>query len=86
MRIKPAKAELSEPSCRLPQSFSGDWANAANIDADLFINETHLIEKYNPNKDHYRRTTYVCKKQRDSRIMVERLAVDGWYVGWKIIT
>lgn len=78
MRRTPATVELSEPSCHFPESFSGGWANAANIDADIFINKTHFIETYNPDKEHYRRTAYVCKKQRDSRIMMERIAVDGW--------
>lgn len=79
LRITPVKAEVVEPGCRLPQNFSGEWVNTANIDADVFINETHLIETYYPDKARYRRTIYVCKEQRDNRIMMARLTVDGWY-------
>lgn len=50
-----------EPGCRLPQNFSGDWINTANIDADVFINETHIIETYYPDEGRYRRTIYVCR-------------------------
>lgn len=78
LRIRPVNAKLEEPACRLPQNFSGDWANAANIDADLFINETHLIETNNSGKDHYHKTTYVCKEQRDSLVVMARIASDGW--------
>lgn len=79
MRVTPVKAEVVEAGCRLPQNFSGEWVNTANIDADVFINETHLIETYYPDKARYRRTIYVCKEQRDNRIMMARLTVDGWY-------
>lgn len=77
MRITPVKAEVVVPGCRLPQNFSGDWVNTANIDADVFINETHVIETYYPDKARYRRTIYVCREQRDTRIMMARLTVDG---------
>lgn len=78
MRIKPIKADLGEPGCRLPKDFSGYWANAAKIDADLLINDTHLIETYNQGKDRYHRDTYVCKEQSGSRIMIAHMTVDGW--------
>lgn len=77
LRITPVKAEVVEPGCRLPQNFSGDWINTANIDADVFINETHIIETYYPDRARYRRNIYVCREQRDSRIMMARLTVDG---------
>lgn len=76
-RITPVKAEVVEPGCRLPQNFSGDWINTANIDADVFINETHIIETWYPDEGRYRRTIYVCREQRDSRVMMARLTVDG---------
>ncbi|KAJ0179758.1 hypothetical protein K1T71_004349 [Dendrolimus kikuchii] len=76
-RVTPVKAEVVEPGCRLPQNFSGDWINTANIDADVFINETHIIETYYPDEGRYRRTIYVCREQRDSRVMMARLTVDG---------
>ncbi|PNF31490.1 hypothetical protein B7P43_G00751 [Cryptotermes secundus] len=77
LRITPVKAEVVEPGCRLPQNFSGDWINTANIDADIFINETHIIETWYPDEGRYRRTIYVCRQQRDTRYMMARLTVDG---------
>ncbi|KAJ8952349.1 hypothetical protein NQ318_017243 [Aromia moschata] len=77
LHITPVKAEVIEPGCRLPQNFSGDWINTANIDADIFINETHIIETWYPDEGRYRRTIYVCREQRDTRIMMARLTVDG---------
>ncbi|XP_050310583.1 uncharacterized protein LOC126746392 [Anthonomus grandis grandis] len=77
LHVTPVKSEVVEPGCRLPQNFSGDWINTANIDADVFINETHIIETSYPDEGRYRRTVYVCKEQRDSRIMMARLTVDG---------
>lgn len=68
-----------EPGCRLPQNYSGDWVNTANMDADVFINETHIIETWYPDEARYRRTIYVCREQRGSRYMMARLTVDGWY-------
>ncbi|CAG9831490.1 unnamed protein product [Diabrotica balteata] len=77
LHITPVKSEIVEPGCRLPQNFSGDWINTANIDADIFINETHIIETWYPDEGRYRRTIYVCREQRDSRVMMARLTVDG---------
>lgn len=77
MRITPVKSEVVEPGCRLPQNFSGDWINTANIDADIFINETHIIETWYPDEGRYRKTIYVCREQRDTRYMMARLTVDG---------
>ncbi|XP_071443334.1 uncharacterized protein udt [Hetaerina americana] len=77
LRITPIKSEVVEPGCRLPQNFSGDWINTANLDADVFINETHIIETWYPDDGRYRRTIYVCREQRDSRYMMARLTVDG---------
>lgn len=73
------KAEVVEPGCRLPQNFSGYWVNTANMDADVFINETHVIETWYPDEARFRRTIYVCREQRGSRYMMARLTVDGWY-------
>ncbi|XP_072382386.1 uncharacterized protein udt [Diabrotica undecimpunctata] len=77
LHITPVKSEIVEPGCRLPQNFTGDWINTANIDADIFINETHIIETWYPDEGRYRRTIYVCREQRDSRVMMARLTVDG---------
>lgn len=80
LRVTPVKSEIVEPGCRLPEDMSGNWINTANIDADIFINETHIIETWYPDEGRYRRTIYVCREQRDSRVMMARLTVDGWYV------
>lgn len=77
LRITPVKNEIVEPGCRLPQNFSGEWINTANIDADVFVNETHIIETWYPDEGRYRRTIYICREQRDSRVMMARLTVDG---------
>lgn len=74
------KAEVVEPGCRLPQNFTGDWINTANLDADVFANETHIIETWYPDQGRYRRTIYVCREQRDTRFMMARLTVDGWWL------
>lgn len=77
LRVTPVKAEVVEPGCRLPQDMHGNWINTANIDADVFINETHIIETWYPDEARFRRTIYVCRELRDSRIMMARLTVDG---------
>lgn len=77
LKLTPVKAEVVEPGCRLPQNFSGEWVNTANIDADVVMNETHIIETYYPDKARYRRSIYICREQRDNRIMMARLTVDG---------
>ncbi|EDS36537.1 conserved hypothetical protein [Culex quinquefasciatus] len=76
-RVTPVKSEVVEPGCRFPQNFTGDWINTANIDAEVQVNETHIIETYYPDRARFRRTIYVCREQRDSRIMTARLTVDG---------
>uniref|UniRef100_A0A182W2K8 Uncharacterized protein n=1 Tax=Anopheles minimus TaxID=112268 RepID=A0A182W2K8_9DIPT len=77
LRITPVKADVIEPGCRFPQNFTGEWINTANIDGDVKINETHIVETYKPDQSRYRRTIYVCREQRDTRIMMARLTVDG---------
>lgn len=77
LHITPVKSEMVEPGCRLPQNITGDWINTANIDADIFINETHIIETWYSEERHYRRIIYVCREQRDTRYMMARLTVDG---------
>ncbi|XP_065201413.1 uncharacterized protein LOC135832217 [Planococcus citri] len=77
LRITPVKAEVVEPGCRLPQNFTGEWVNTANIDADVSINETHIVETWYPDAGRYRKTIYVCQEQRDTRFMMARLTVDG---------
>ncbi|XP_014475353.1 PREDICTED: uncharacterized protein LOC106744823 [Dinoponera quadriceps] len=77
LRITPVKSETVEPGCRLPQDMYGDWINTANIEADVTINETHIVETWHPDTGRYRHTIYICREQRGTRIMMARLAVDG---------
>ncbi|XP_049805341.1 uncharacterized protein LOC126248419 [Schistocerca nitens] len=77
LRVTAVKAEVVEPGCRLPQNFSGEWINTANIDADIMINETHIVETWFPDEGRFRRTIYTCREQRGTRYMMARLTVDG---------
>ena len=35
--------------------FSGEWVNTANIDANVKINSTHIIEEWNPDVGRWRK-------------------------------
>lgn len=80
LHINPVKSEIVTPGCKLPQNYSGDWVNTANLDADVGINSTHIVETWWPDEGRYRKTVYVCKEARGSRYMMARLTVDGWLV------
>lgn len=77
------KSETVTPGCNLPLNFSGHWINTANIDADVYINQTHIVETWHPDIGRSRKTVYICKESRDSRILLTRLNVDGWSVSFK---
>ena len=85
MRLKPVRSAIVEPSCLLPENFTGEWINTANIDADVFINSTHIVETWHPDVSRWRKAVYICKEQRDSRYMMARLTIDGWWVESTII-
>lgn len=72
------KQETVNPGCLLPKNFSGEWVNTAHTEADVFINQTHIIETTYPDEGRFRRTIYVCREQRDNRFMMARLNIDGW--------
>lgn len=76
-RLTPVKAEIVQPGCNLPQNFSGVWINTANLDAEVVINSTHIVETWHPDTYRYRRHVYICQEQRGTRFMVARLGVDG---------
>ena len=93
MQMTPVRSLTVEPGCLLPENFTGvptslfliiiqsvagEWVNTANIDADVKINSTHIIEKWNPDVGRWRKVIYICVEQRDSRYMMARLTVDGW--------
>nr|CAG4641555.1 EOG090X03AK [Eurycercus lamellatus] len=76
-RMTPVKSETVTPGCNLPLNFSGNWINTANIDADVYINQTHIVETWHPDIGRSRKTVYICKESRDTRILLTRLNVDG---------
>ncbi|XP_071546452.1 uncharacterized protein udt [Panulirus ornatus] len=76
-RMTPVKQETVNPGCLLPKNFSGEWINTAHTEADVFINQTHIIETSYPDEGRFRRTIYVCREQRDNRYMMARLNIDG---------
>ena len=80
MRLKPVRSEIVKPSCLLPENFTGEWINTANIDADVFINSTHIVEEWHPDVSRWRKAVYVCQEQKDTRYLMARLTIDGWYV------
>ena len=67
----------------LPLFTPGEWINTANIDADVFINSTHIVETWHPDVSRWRKAVYVCKEQRDSRYMMARLTIDGCQVDYQ---
>ena len=77
--------EVVKASCQLPKHFSGVWVNTANMNADVFINETHVIETWYPDETRFKKTIYVCREQRGSRYMMTRLPVNGWYKLFQLI-
>ena len=72
------KQQIVKPGCLLPQNFSGEWINTAHTEADVVINQTHIIETTYPDVGRQRKTIYVCREQRDSRYLMARLNIDGW--------
>jgi len=83
MRLRPVRSETVEPTCLLPENFTGEWINTANIDADVFVNSTHIVETWHPDVSRWRKAVYVCKEQRDSRFMMARLTIDGCQVDYQ---
>ena len=78
MQMVPVRPQTVEPGCLLPENFTGEWINTANIDANVVINSTHIVETWNPDVGRWRKAIYICVEQRDSRYMMARLTVDGW--------
>ncbi|XP_018013021.2 uncharacterized protein LOC108670080 [Hyalella azteca] len=76
-RMTPVKHDNVQPSCLLPQNFTGHWINTAHTEADIIINQTHITEISYPDIGRYRKTVYVCKERRDNRFMMARLNIDG---------
>ncbi|CAG7835553.1 unnamed protein product, partial [Allacma fusca] len=77
LRITPVSSEIVNPGCKLPENYTGEWINTANLDADVIINSTHIVETWYPDEGRYRKTIYVCRERRGSRYLMARLTVDG---------
>jgi len=83
MRLKPVRSNIVEHSCLLPENFTGQWINTANIDADVDINSTHIVETWHPDVSRWRKAVYVCQEKRDTRYMMARLTIDGCQVDYQ---
>ena len=62
----------------MPQNYTGEWVNTANIDAEITINATHIKEVYRPDVGRYRETFYICQEKRGNRYMMATLGIEGW--------
>jgi len=85
MQMVPVRPTIVEPGCLLPENFTGEWINTANIDANVVINSTHIVETWNPDVGRWRKAIYICVEQRDSRYMMARLTVDGCQVDYQCV-
>lgn len=78
LRMIPVEAEIVPPKCSLPDNYTGVWINTANFDAEVTINITHMIEKWNPDTGRVKQEMYVCQEKRGSRFVMARLGINGW--------
>ncbi|XP_023330800.1 uncharacterized protein LOC111703156 [Eurytemora carolleeae] len=83
MLLTPVKQVTVQPGCFLPENFTGEWINTANIDAEVTINSTHIVEIWHPDVGRTRKNIYVCKEQKDNRYMMARLTVEGCQVDFQ---
>ena len=58
MQMTPVRSLTVEPGCLLPENFTGEWVNTANIDASVKINSTHIIEEWNPDVGRWRKVIF----------------------------
>lgn len=73
------KSERVEPGCKFPDNFTGQWVNTGNYNSEVIINSTHIYERSKPDQGPAENIYLVCKESRDSRYMVAKLGVGGWY-------
>ncbi|CAG9831489.1 unnamed protein product [Diabrotica balteata] len=74
--LSPIKQNSIEAGCKLPQIISGDWIDSVNIDAKIFINQTHIAETDTINGK-IMTTDYICQEQRDNIFVMARYSVTG---------
>lgn len=77
LHLYPVKAESVPPKCLLPDNFTGIWINTANFDAEVTINATHMVEKWNPDTGRVKQEIFVCQERRDTRFVMARLGING---------
>lgn len=77
LKLIPIKAEVVAPKCTLPHNFTGVWINTANFDAEVTINATHMVEKWNPDTGRIKKEIYICTERKDSRYVMSRLGING---------
>ncbi|XP_057672335.1 uncharacterized protein LOC130903943 isoform X2 [Diorhabda carinulata] len=70
------KLNPSKPVCHLSKNFVGEWVDSANVDANIVINETHIIES-NIIGGKLTKTIYICKELRLNTAMMTKLSTQG---------
>uniref|UniRef100_A0A6P7GT13 Uncharacterized protein LOC114341859 n=1 Tax=Diabrotica virgifera virgifera TaxID=50390 RepID=A0A6P7GT13_DIAVI len=65
-----------EAGCKLPSFIGGDWIDSVNIDAKVFINQTHIAETDTINGK-LLTTDYICQEQRNNIVVMARYSVTG---------
>ncbi|XP_056648527.1 uncharacterized protein LOC130452986 isoform X1 [Diorhabda sublineata] len=74
--INNVKLNPSKPVCHLSKNFVGEWVDSANVDANIVINETHIIES-NIIGGKLTKTIYICKELRLNTAMMTKLSTQG---------
>lgn len=77
LHLEPVKTEAVPPKCKLPDNYKGVWINTANFDAEVIINETHIVERWKPDQGREKEQVYICHERRDSRFVLTRLGING---------
>ena len=64
MQLTPIRRVTVEPGCLLPENFTGNWVNTANIDADVVINSTHIVETWHPDVGRWRKERFISRQKK----------------------
>lgn len=78
LRLQPVKADSVNARCQLPDNFTGDWIDTANLNADVKINSSHMIATWRPDHTRVNTEIYVCHEKRGGRFVMARLGIRGW--------
>ncbi|XP_050501158.1 uncharacterized protein LOC126881136 isoform X2 [Diabrotica virgifera virgifera] len=74
--LSAVKQNPVEAGCKLPSFIGGDWIDSVNIDAKVFINQTHIAETDTINGK-LLTTDYICQEQRNNIVVMARYSVTG---------